>query len=325
MASTDDYDATMSSEGLAIASAPADSTEPVIYPDFTFSPSSGPAPLKVEFTAHVNWNGLPEDSIWWNFEGYEEPTLFSTITHTFEKPGSYSVKLRVLSEGVENSIIRGPIVVKDPVVASFTADPAEGAAPLGVAFRNTSQVLDGVDTFGWHVQWDFGDGDSYLGNWLDIPYHTYETLGVYTATMTAMLPNDLEYDAEPVQIEVKSLVDFSVKGSCGDVAPFETRFTCLTDDINDVAITGWDWHFGDGSSSAGVRNPSHYYYDAGVYTVTLTVDLADGSQETATQDIDVPVCSAELRDYYPMHVGDFWRWGTAHLLCGGNAGRPRAG
>src|SRR5207253_9770643 len=38
----------------------------------------------------------------------------------------------------------------------------------------------------------------------------------------------------------------------------------------------YQWNFGDGSTSFAV-NPSHYYVDAGAYTVTLTAYNAGGS------------------------------------------------
>lgn len=61
-------------------------------------------------------------------------------------------------------------------VASFTADPSSGAAPLEVSFTDTST---GTPT-SW--LWDFGDGDfSTAQN----PTHLYDAAGTYTVTLTA--------------------------------------------------------------------------------------------------------------------------------------------
>jgi PKD repeat protein len=61
-------------------------------------------------------------------------------------------------------------------VASFTATPTSGTAPLAVSFTDTST---GTPT-SW--SWDFGDtGTSTAQN----PTHTYTAAGTYTATLTA--------------------------------------------------------------------------------------------------------------------------------------------
>jgi hypothetical protein len=63
-----------------------------------------------------------------------------------------------------------------PVTADFAAIPASGAAPLTVAFRDTST---GSPT-NW--RWDFGDGTtSYARN----PSHTYRASGRYTVRLVA--------------------------------------------------------------------------------------------------------------------------------------------
>lgn len=47
-------------------------------------------------------------------------------------------------------------------------------------------------------------------------------------------------------------------------------------------ITSWHWEFGDGHVS-NEENPTHTYLEAGEYTVTLTVSLADGSSDIETR------------------------------------------
>ncbi len=61
-------------------------------------------------------------------------------------------------------------------VASFTASPTSGTAPLDVAFSDTST---GSPT-SW--AWTFGDGGT---STTQNPSHTYSTAGTYTATLTA--------------------------------------------------------------------------------------------------------------------------------------------
>ena len=60
-------------------------------------------------------------------------------------------------------------------LASFTADPLTGEAPLGVTMTNLSV---GATSY----RWDFGDGGASL---LDSPVHTYTQNGVYTVSLLA--------------------------------------------------------------------------------------------------------------------------------------------
>ncbi|WP_157768929.1 Ig-like domain-containing protein [Pseudarthrobacter sulfonivorans] len=61
-------------------------------------------------------------------------------------------------------------------VASFTATPTSGTAPLDVAFTDTS--TDSPTSWSWA----FGDGDTSTAQ---NPAHTYTAAGTYTATLTA--------------------------------------------------------------------------------------------------------------------------------------------
>jgi len=80
-----------------------------------------------------------------------------------------------------------------PPVADFTASPAEGIAPLTVAFAD----LTTGDVTGWH--WDFGDGQfsSEVG-----PSHTYTAAGDYTVSLAVMGPggSDVETKVDYVRV-----------------------------------------------------------------------------------------------------------------------------
>jgi PKD repeat protein len=55
---------------------------------------------------------------------------------------------------------------------------------------------------------------------------------------------------------------------------------------SDGTVSGWQWNFGDGSSSSQ-RNPSHSYGAGGEYTVSLTVTDNLGSQGSASKRVTV--------------------------------------
>jgi PKD repeat protein len=69
-----------------------------------------------------------------------------------------------------------PPALGSPPVASFTASPSSGTAPLTVAFTDTST---GTPT-SW--SWNFGDGSTSTSQ---NPSHTYTSPGTYTVSMSA--------------------------------------------------------------------------------------------------------------------------------------------
>ena len=51
---------------------------------------------------------------------------------------------------------------------------------------------------------------------------------------------------------------------------------------DDNAIVSYSWDFGDGSAPSTEENPSHTYTTSGSFTAILTVEDAEGLQDTAT-------------------------------------------
>jgi PKD repeat protein len=81
---------------------------------------------------------------------------------------------------------------------------------------------------------------------------------------------------ELVMNQVQLLVAVPVpefEGSVTDgVFPLTVEFT----DLTHGSVTGWEWDFGDGGTSAE-QNPTHEYLAEGLYTVTLIASNANGS------------------------------------------------
>jgi len=72
---------------------------------------------------------------------------------------------------------------------------------------------------------------------------------------------------------------FSASVTSGD-APLEVAFT----DTSSNAPTSWSWTFGDGATSSE-QHPTHTYTAAGIYTVSLTVANAVGSDSEVKVDL----------------------------------------
>ncbi|WP_394339175.1 PKD domain-containing protein [Methanosarcina sp. UBA411] len=146
------------------------STSPVA--EFSASPTSGKAPLTVKFTDKST--GSPTS--WkWSF-GDGTSSTQQNPTHKYSKVGSYTVKLTAANGKDSNTVTKTNYIkaVTKPV-ASFSAKPTSGKAPLMVAFADKST---GIPT-SW--KWSFGDGASSSEQ---SPKHQYLQEGNYKVTLT---------------------------------------------------------------------------------------------------------------------------------------------
>ena len=135
------------------------------------SPLQGCAPLTVNFNA----TQFGASVIGWNFGNgtFSNNLNASTIYNT---PGTYQAYFyagNTGNGGCSQDTIPFMIQVGGPPVITFTALPNPVCAGTAVAFTNTSAGLS-------NVNWHFGDGSS--SNLVN-PNHTYNTAGIYNATM----------------------------------------------------------------------------------------------------------------------------------------------
>ncbi|MGH3115867.1 MAG: PKD domain-containing protein [Gaiellales bacterium] len=235
---------------------------------FSGTPTSGGAPLTVSFTdlsqgEPTSWN--------WSF-GDGTTSMLENPAHTYMTAGTYTVSLTVTdAAGTIRTTTHTNYVSVQPLAANFTATPTSGAAPLAVAFTDTSTG----DPTAW--SWNFGDGTSSTAR---NPAKTYATAGSYTVTLTVTGKDGVSTHTttRTGYITAQPLTaDFTASPLSGPT-PFTTTFT----DTTIGSPTSWSWNFGDGTTST-VRNPSHTYTSSGKYTVTLTVGAAGGATSTKTR------------------------------------------
>lgn len=77
-------------------------------------------------------------------------------------------------------VSEGKSIANQPPIASATAQPTAGSAPLAVTFTGSGTDPDGTISM---YRWSFGDG---LTSADPNPTHIYTTTGSYTATFTAI-------------------------------------------------------------------------------------------------------------------------------------------
>jgi PKD repeat protein len=232
---------------------------------FTWTPTSGPAPLDVQFS---DTSTGAVDSWSWSFGDGGTSTAASPM-HTFANMGTYTVTLT--TRNAAGSTTRTATVKVDVAkpVASFTNTPATGPAPLPVQFTDTSATTGGAPT-SW--LWDFGDKTT---STQQNPAHTFTQMGTYTVRLTATNASGSNFVERAVVVAVaKPVASFTYTPPTGP-APLPVQFTD-TSATTGGAPASWVWDFGDGTTSTQ-QNPTHTYAAGGTYEVSLKVDNASGS------------------------------------------------
>ena len=174
-------------------------------------------------------------------------------------------------------------VNEDPI-ADISANPTAGTAPLEVSFDaggSTDDVL--IDSYSW----DFGDG---TGTSTEVsPTYTFTTPGEYTVMLT-VTDNEGAQGTTTVTITVdapneapNAVADATPTSG---LVPLDVAFSSAGS-TDDIAIVSYSWDFGDGSAPSTEENPSHTYTTSGSFTATLTVEDAEGLQDTDTVLITV--------------------------------------
>ncbi|MCK5228276.1 MAG: PKD domain-containing protein, partial [Desulfobulbaceae bacterium] len=183
---------------------------------------------------------------------------------------------------VSNTFVLNPVVLPDSVF--------ELSAPLDVRFS----ALSSTDSDGEIVSysWDFGDGETGVGETVD---HTYAVAGEYTATLTLM-----DNDGATTQVETVVVVlpgdqenipptSIITASPWTGEAPLTVSFSGSDSLDTDGSLVSYDWSFGDTQSGTGVA-ADHIYNNPGAYTVSLTVTDNQGeiAQSQATITVTEP-------------------------------------
>lgn len=232
--------------------------------------STGPA---------VTWN--------WDF-GDAGTDNVQNPSHVYSTFGNYNVTLIITDANGCGDTVINPVTVYGQPTASFTNNIVCWGNTT--TFNNTSSTPDGTII---STAWDFGDG---ANSGIYDPTHTFQTLND-TFTVSLIITTSLGCIDTVTQLAVTlPIIDFNfgptVASGCED-------FTSAFNDLSTVlggTIVNYLWDFGD-SNNTYTANPAHTYYDAGTYTVVLTLTSSYGCTQTDTLNYPVIV--------YPRPVAEF--------------------
>jgi PKD repeat protein len=260
-------------------------------PDAQFSvPSSAVCGnVKAQFTNNSTISQGEMGSLW-NFVGSNISTL-DNPSYEFGDPGTYNVKLKMVSEfGCEDSIIK-PITIKQAPTADFSGNIF--CANETTTFNNLTAEYSGITTdYTWTVSEGAGATTKNLTK-------TWNNIGPKTVTLKAVQTNGCENTiTKEFEVLNQANSDFTVQDICsGENAKFVNRSSASQ------GVIMYNWDFGDLTPNSNSVNPIHVYTTASTstFTVKLISSMLGGCNDTISKIINVteiPNCNFTLESVF---------------------------
>ena len=243
--------------------------------DFTVSDSFTTCPpLIMQF---ANKSQHVQSYVWDFGDGGGTSTVLNP-PHFYSFVGDFTAKLTVTTFGGCIDVKTKQMNVKGPQ-GTFTYSPKIGCTPLKSLFTAATQSR-------LSFVWDFNDGNT-LFTTDSLVSHSYTIPGRY-------VPKMILIDAMGCNVPINGIDTIEVNGvNTAFVADTLTRcnsgnvvFT-NTSSSNEV-IKGYQWNFGDGSTSTDFE-PTHFYATTGLYYPTLIANTQSGCSDTITSPVPVRV------------------------------------
>jgi gliding motility-associated-like protein len=261
--------------------------------DFSATPTSGCAPVFVQFTDLSTSN--VGNIVSWSWQLGGNTSTAQNPGKAFISGGSYTICLTVTDNqgNTDTECKTNYLTFFNSPQAQFTATPLSGCSPLPVQFTNNSTMGSGAINL---YQWAFGDGNSASGTTVN---NTYTGAGTYDVTLSVTDVNgcsNVQTVQDFITVQDIGIVDFIASQTENCNAPFTTTFTNLTPP-NPNLIYLWD--FGDGTTSTAT-NPTHTYTQLGNFNVQLTVtNTVLNCTKTKTKNNYIKINSSLAFTYTP--------------------------
>ena len=194
----------------------------------------------------------------WEF-GDDNFSQFQHPVHHFQHKGIYSVKLKISTQYLEDSLVKTDyITVLDPLIADFIADTTIVLVGQEISFTDLST---GDPSF-W--VWDFGDTSNGI---YPNPNHTYWYPGDYSVSLQVIRGDSSDVTLKENYIHVfdSLIADFyavPTEIQLGDPIQF------FDDSKGDPSH--WNWDFGDGQNS-DLQHPEHTYNVEGTFSIKFEI------------------------------------------------------
>ncbi len=258
--------------------------EPLPSADFKsdttcFGTSTQFTDLSTPFPGHWIWNfGDPGSGVS-NTETLQNPS------HLFSASGTYSVKLKIITNnGCLDSITKTVIVQNNPI-AAFATDPLTHCLRDTLHFINQSTLQPNSSPSSW--SWNFGNPASGFSNTSSAqnPGHHFTQAGQYNVSLiVSSIPGNGCSDtvSHIVTINPHPIADFTSSISCQGDSSFVWD---ASQSINGTLTSSY-WNFGTPPNSF-TFNSAHIFTGSGTYTVIHAVSNSDLCSDTVIKNIQV--------------------------------------
>ncbi|GAB4247523.1 MAG: hypothetical protein Kow0027_09330 [Saprospiraceae bacterium] len=220
-------------------------------------------------------NSLNATTWQWDF-GDASLSAEENPVHQYQNHGAYTVVLIASNDCSSDTAVAFIEYVPAPV-AAFSLSPAEGCAPLTVAFENNAEG-DSLQFF-----WSFPGGNPASSTEAD-PVVVYAAAGNFDVQLVVQnaFGADTLLQQEAVSVHPVPAADFTFTADS------------LTVQFQSQSQGGQNflWEFGDGTSSTE-ENPAHTYQQPGIYEVTLTVSNGPCGATVAQTVAAIPNATGE--------------------------------
>jgi PKD repeat protein len=278
---------------LALVAAGCGEVPCDIVADFSASPTSGEAPLDVQFTDQ----STGAEAWAWDF-GDGGTSTDQNPLHQYAAPDTYTVRLIATRSCGADTLVKTDYIKVTPciITADFSASPTSGEAPLDVQFTDQST---GAEAWAW----DFGDGGTSTAQ---NPLHQYAAPDTYTVRLiaTRSCGADTLVKTDYIEVAVPPCIitaDFSASPTSGE-APLDVQFTDQS-----TGAEAWAWDFGDGGTSTA-QNPLHQYAAPDTYTVRLIATRSCGADTLVKTDYIAVTSSTAGIGGTPVLRTDTWAY-----------------
>jgi len=176
------------------------------------------------------------------------------------------------ANGCKDSLYESVTIFPKPIANFAFTNQCNGTA---IPYNSISTINNPDIITSWN--WDLGDGSILNGS---NPSHTYSSPGNYNVTLIVNSNNACS-DTTTKQVTVFNtpIAGFTHSDVClGD----SMHFTNTSSVILPASISNYVWNFADNSSTSSINDPTHFYANAGMYTVKLVTTTADGCSDTVS-------------------------------------------
>lgn len=239
----------------------------------------------------------------WDFGDGTEAQAGTSVTHTFNTGGIYSVRLSVDDD-------KGTVCSTDMAAINISINTPPSAVLQGANVACTGDAVSfdasgssDADGDSLTYTWDFGDGSDIQSG--PNVTHVYNNGGVYSIRLTVndnkgtVCSTDMAATNISVNTPPSAVLNGARTACTGDEISFDTSGS-NDPDGDDLSYT---WDFGDGTDTQSGSSATHAYSKGGVYTIKLITNDNKGTAcSTDVAALNVKINTPPVADAGPNHV-----------------------